>query len=370
MRRFVLIPSLFVCSILLIVPAFGEVHVSDSAHDDIPSAQNGSSLGIKEFATKYLGIRYKRGGTSVHGFDCSGFTRFIYKNFFGFELPHDSRSLYRSPLLAHVSPDDVQPGDIIFFASGPSKKRINHVGIYLDDNAFIHADIKRGITIAQVDDAHWRSRLVSIKRPVADSFLESGDLDTDSFPSFRSRSVVPSLFTFGYLTSCTLELKCSLRSTYPLPVMRMQQLNHDVSFFHMPAAASSAWHGFRLSADVMPFPGMTVAPSLFLNSPMDPYNHADVSTRSFGVLLSLWSPEDGAWFASASFRQSMYRRFAGDARASDDDSLDWHFMYSHRLSNSLLLSLLCERLRASGVSDHTRSGSDDQRLFMKLHFFY
>lgn len=86
---------------------------------------------IVRFARHFLGVRYVYGGTSpASGFDCSGFTRFVYGHF-GFALPHYSGAQWG---LGHpVSRAGLRPGDLVFFSG------LGHVGLYIGGGRFIHA---------------------------------------------------------------------------------------------------------------------------------------------------------------------------------------------------------------------------------------
>ena len=86
-------------------------------------------------------IRYVRGGRDPStGFDCSGFVRYVFAHAVGLHLPSNSAAQFLSGL--KVNRKDMQPGDLVFFHTR-GKKRISHVGIYLDNGRFIHSPSAR-----------------------------------------------------------------------------------------------------------------------------------------------------------------------------------------------------------------------------------
>ncbi|MFN3135726.1 MAG: NlpC/P60 family protein [Candidatus Kryptonium sp.] len=108
-----------------------------------------STGSIINTAKKFVGFPYLWGGTSVKGFDCSGFTKIVFK-INGFELPRDADQ--QSRLGFEVDPgkefENLKPGDLLFFGQksedGKSEK-ITHVGIYLGNKEFIHCSGKVSI---------------------------------------------------------------------------------------------------------------------------------------------------------------------------------------------------------------------------------
>ncbi len=95
---------------------------------DLPAARYGGVVGI---ALQYLGIPYVWGGSSPStGFDCSGFTSYVYAQV-GVSLPHHAASQYS--MGTPVSYDQLAPGDLVFFSG------LGHVGIYIGGGQFVHA---------------------------------------------------------------------------------------------------------------------------------------------------------------------------------------------------------------------------------------
>ena len=98
------------------------------------NATSGKGSSIVETALSHLGTRYVYGGASAGGFDCSGFTMYVYAQL-GVSLPHGA-----TPQLnygTYVSRSELQPGDLVFFSDGSYPA--SHVGIYVGDDQFIHA---------------------------------------------------------------------------------------------------------------------------------------------------------------------------------------------------------------------------------------
>lgn len=98
-----------------------------------------SELGgqIVQTAMQYLNHRYVYGGSSPSGFDCSGFTMYVYSQF-GYSLSHGATSQYNTGV--RISKDELQAGDLVFF--NPKGNRVGHVGIYIGDGMFIHASTR------------------------------------------------------------------------------------------------------------------------------------------------------------------------------------------------------------------------------------
>lgn len=109
-------------------------------------------------AMDFIGVRYRRGGNSANeGFDCSGFTRYIFENSVGLALPRRAAEQATAPGLLQIRQEDLKPGDLVFFNT--LKRTFSHVGIYIGDGKFIHAP--RTGSAVRVDDmreSYWLSR--------------------------------------------------------------------------------------------------------------------------------------------------------------------------------------------------------------------
>lgn len=101
----------------------------------------------------WLGSPHKLGGTSKTGIDCSGFVKNVYQEIYDKNLPRTSQDM------ADITKDkklkNLKEGDLVFFAFGG--KRIDHVGIYLHNNKFVHVSTKKGVMISNLDEI-WYSK--------------------------------------------------------------------------------------------------------------------------------------------------------------------------------------------------------------------
>ncbi|WP_042459482.1 C40 family peptidase [Neobacillus dielmonensis] len=92
--------------------------------------------GLIETGKKFLGLRYLWAGVSGFGFDCSGFTYTIHKAF-GVTIPRDSSVQAKNGKV--IPKDQIQPGDLLFFATKDGTGSVHHVSMYLGDGLMIHA---------------------------------------------------------------------------------------------------------------------------------------------------------------------------------------------------------------------------------------
>ena len=125
---------------------------------------------VVETAQHYLGRPYHRGSKGHSSFDCSGFTSYIYKSL-NIKLNNCSRSQYNEGL--SVDRDNLQVGDLVFFAGRNSRGGIGHVGIVSKVNEdgsfnFIHASCSNGVTISNINEAYYSNRYKGARRILED----------------------------------------------------------------------------------------------------------------------------------------------------------------------------------------------------------
>ena len=123
-----------------------------------------SNSDIAATAKQYLGTGYVYGGASPRGFDCSGFTMYVYSQH-GYSLPHSATSQWQSGIGTRVySISALQPGDLVFF-NDPSRnagKACSHAGIYIGDGQFIHSSSSRsgGVIVSSLTSGYYNTYFV------------------------------------------------------------------------------------------------------------------------------------------------------------------------------------------------------------------
>ena len=115
-----------------------------------------------EYAKKYLGYKYVSGGSSPEtGFDCSGFTSYVYKHF-GISISRTSGAQASNGTA--VSKSNLQAGDLVIF-NNKSNSSVGHVGIYIGGNTFIHAgNSGTGVITTSLSDSYYSARYVTGRR--------------------------------------------------------------------------------------------------------------------------------------------------------------------------------------------------------------
>ncbi|MCS6989182.1 MAG: NlpC/P60 family protein [Chloroherpetonaceae bacterium] len=109
---------------------------------------------------KYLGVRYRYGGMSESGMDCSGFVARVFNDALNVKLPRSSSA--QAKVGAPVSRANLKFGDLVFFKI--RRNRISHVGVYLSDGNFIHASTKVGIIVSSLNEPYYKRTYATARR--------------------------------------------------------------------------------------------------------------------------------------------------------------------------------------------------------------
>lgn len=128
--------------------------------------ENSKAYSIVEYAKQFKGVRYKFGGATKSGMDCSGlvFESFRSHNII---LPRISRDMAKNGEKINLS--RVEIGDLVFFKTGSRRNEINHVGLVIstDNNGnieFIHSSTSAGVIVSSITEAYWDKAFVEARR--------------------------------------------------------------------------------------------------------------------------------------------------------------------------------------------------------------
>ena len=129
---------------------------------NVPAARAADPYLISATALDLRGVPFVDGGTTPAGFDCSGFTRYVFGQH-GVELPRLAADQYR--VGAAVDPDAIEPGDLLFFSTvAPGA---SHVALAIGGDEFVHAPSERGqVRVERLSASYWSRRFLGARRVV------------------------------------------------------------------------------------------------------------------------------------------------------------------------------------------------------------
>lgn len=117
---------------------------------------------LKEYS-RWEGVKYKFGGDSVHGIDCSALMQVIYHAAFPEHLPKRLPRTTAQQISHGISADkhDLRAGDLVFFQMTRNER---HVGVYIGDSQFVHASSSQGVIISSLTNDYWTKRYSTARR--------------------------------------------------------------------------------------------------------------------------------------------------------------------------------------------------------------
>lgn len=139
--------------------------INDEVAEDIiiGESENYFATQLVNNSMQFLGVRYRGGGTTVEGMDCSGMVTAVF-NIFDKRLPRSSHEM--ATVGEKVDPSEAQKGDLIFFRT--NGRSISHVGIITevleDEVRFIHSSTSQGVIISSTNEAYYKKTFVQINR--------------------------------------------------------------------------------------------------------------------------------------------------------------------------------------------------------------
>lgn len=115
---------------------------------------NANQKALVEEALTWLGVPYAYAKSDKkEGTDCSGMVLRVYLDVLDVKLPRNSAK--QAEFCKKIKKDDLEPGDLVFFATGKDPDKISHVGLMIDKVNFIHASSKKGVIISQLDTPYY-----------------------------------------------------------------------------------------------------------------------------------------------------------------------------------------------------------------------
>jgi murein DD-endopeptidase / murein LD-carboxypeptidase len=111
-----------------------------------------SNIALYSFIDEWYGVPYKYGGKNKNGIDCSNFTSTLYKEIYNKSFSGNSASIFDQCKV--ISKNQLKEGDLLFFKI--ENNTISHIGIYLQNNKFVHATTKKGVMIDDLDEPYYK----------------------------------------------------------------------------------------------------------------------------------------------------------------------------------------------------------------------
>jgi lipoprotein Spr/probable lipoprotein NlpC len=124
-----------------------------------PKKKTSAKHKLETHYNKYKAVPYKYGGTSIKGFDCSGFVQFTYKNIFNIRLPRTTRLMLNEGKA--IKKTQLRIGDLVLFRTS---KQYRHVGIFIGDNLFMHVSTKKGLMKSSLNNPYWLKHYLTSRR--------------------------------------------------------------------------------------------------------------------------------------------------------------------------------------------------------------
>jgi lipoprotein Spr len=134
------------------------LHASQDDFEAMVRNVNVKSRILEQYAG-WKGVRYRLGGNTKRGIDCSAFVQTTFREQFSMNLPRSTSELRN--LGKKIQRTKLRPGDLVLFRAGSTGR---HVGIYLGNDKFVHASTRVGVTISSLNEDYWNKRYRDSRR--------------------------------------------------------------------------------------------------------------------------------------------------------------------------------------------------------------
>lgn len=125
-----------------------------------------TNFSMFHFVEDWLKTKYRYGGTTKAGIDCSAFTGLLLATVRGIKVPRTARQQYAAS--EKIKREEIKEGDLVFFNT---RGGVSHVGVYLANDYFVHASSSEGVTISNLNDAYYSRRYIGSGRITTDEHL-------------------------------------------------------------------------------------------------------------------------------------------------------------------------------------------------------
>ncbi|MGL4455147.1 MAG: bifunctional murein DD-endopeptidase/murein LD-carboxypeptidase [Plesiomonas sp.] len=152
-----------------------KTHTDKNAETHVSQVQQASQAEFEELVrntnvktrildqfSEWRGVRYRLGGNSKKGIDCSAFVQRTFLEQFGIELPRSTRDQQTTG--KSINKKQLEPGDLVLFNTGSTGR---HVGIYIGNSKFVHASTSSGVMISNLNDGYWKNRYRQARRVIS-----------------------------------------------------------------------------------------------------------------------------------------------------------------------------------------------------------
>lgn len=332
-------------------------------------------VAFKSELEKFIGVPYRFGGVTQKGIDCSGFAKRLFAGAFGIDLPHNSSAISRLNFLEDLpaDPNELRPSDLLFF--GSRKGRIDHVGISLGEDRFVHASRSKGVIVSSLRNSYWRRRLLASKRVTV---LDEAQLTTlaaadpvDGMAGEAAGHEVPAqVLTLGYRQALYED-----RLNFGL-----EGIFGDRSFKDSVQVASGAdwagladdnYQGWRAMLDFRPSPWLCLTPWLGQMDVFDAVSGAEGALGYYGLKTRI-GDDASPWFLSLAAQSTHFHDFYVSSGEAVDEwrSLDLGLDFGYRFTPATSLSVSAWRssLYEGAAEDSSLDRLNDVALRLKIEF--
>lgn len=124
---------------------------------------------LYEFIERWWATPYRMGGSTQKGVDCSAFTQTLLSVIYNVQVPRTAHE--QKQYCMAIEPEQLKEGDLVFFTT--KGRSISHVGIYLQDNKFVHAATSSGVMISSLTESYWSKRYAGAGRVIEEKLTDN-----------------------------------------------------------------------------------------------------------------------------------------------------------------------------------------------------